>query len=368
MGCIVNVISDSNIGGAGRILLAYLGHRDRFRFDTTVVLPVGSLLREPLDALSVPYVEVTGLAERSFNPSAVMALRRTLKSLKPDIVHTHAAMSARIAARLIPGVKVVYTRHSVFPNKKSQTVFPRKQVFGAIDNFFADKIIAVSPAAMDNIVETGTNAKKITVIYNGVDPLPRLSAEAREQVRNGYGINKNAFLCGIFARLTPVKGQDYILEAAAILKDKPDIMFVIAGTGESSDALKQRVKAEKLTNVILPGFVKEPGPLMAALDVQLNASFGTEATSLSLIEGFSAGIPAIVTDFGGNPYVVANGVNGLVITQKDGKAMANAILSIYNDREFSKTLSQNAADTYVKRFTAESMARELEGLYETLMK
>ena len=96
---VLNIISDSNIGGAGRVLLNYLRCADRSRFEVLTAVPRGSLLKAPLEALGGTVYEVDALAERSWHPKDVGTLARLLRRLRPDVVHTHGALSARLAAK-----------------------------------------------------------------------------------------------------------------------------------------------------------------------------------------------------------------------------------------------------------------------------
>ena len=134
---VVEVSSDSNIGGAGKCILTFLKTFDREKFDVCVVLPRNSLLRAEAEKYKVKIFEVDYLAEKSLDVRAVSRLKRLFKRLKPDVVHTHASMSARIAARRA-GAKVIYTRHSVFPQSKRLTTFPGKQISGFINNYYSD--------------------------------------------------------------------------------------------------------------------------------------------------------------------------------------------------------------------------------------
>lgn len=84
-------------------------------------------------------------------------------------------------------------------------------------------------------------------------------------------------------------------------------------------------------NLCFAGFVEDVTPLMNITDIQVNASYGTEATSLSLLEGMSLGIPAVVSDFGGNPGVITDGENGLITPQKDADALADALIRLCGD-------------------------------------
>lgn len=98
MNTILQVISDTNIGGGGRSLLNYLSCQDRSQFQSQVVLPRGSALKGPVEALGVPVHEIDAMADRSMDLSAVAPLRRVIRAGGPGSVHTHGSMSARMAA------------------------------------------------------------------------------------------------------------------------------------------------------------------------------------------------------------------------------------------------------------------------------
>ncbi|MEE0775863.1 MAG: glycosyltransferase, partial [Bacillota bacterium] len=303
----INIISDSNIGGAGKVLLSYLQNCDREDFDHAVIVPRGSLLIQEIQALGIRVIEFDGMADKSYDKKDVKGLMTLLRQEAPDVVHCHGALSGRIAASRC-GIKTVHTRHSIFDQPTYKKRFPMKQILGAVNNRYGDVIIAVSPAAKDNIVEIGTDPNKVEVVFNGI-PHPRvLTAKARKEVRAKYSIADHTFICAIIARLEEVKGHHYVLEAAKLLAEQGEnVTIIIAGTGSREEALREEAKSMGLTNVIFTGFIKTIWEIENIMDLQLNASYGTEATSISLLEGMSLGIPAAVSDFGGNPYVIEDG-------------------------------------------------------------
>lgn len=75
MTCVLNIISDTNIGGAGRVLLNYLQYCDRTQFQVSVALPQGSLLKPPLEELGATVYEVDGIADRSFDRRDIRLLQ-----------------------------------------------------------------------------------------------------------------------------------------------------------------------------------------------------------------------------------------------------------------------------------------------------
>ena len=239
---VFQVSSDSNIGGAGKCILTFLEHYNRDEFDMSVVLPRGSLLKPEVESLNVRVIEVEGIAEKSLSIDGIKTLKKLFASEKPDIVHTHASMSARIAAKLT-GVKgIVYTRHSVFDPSPRISKGLGKLINGFINNFFTDKIIAVAEAAKKNLTDCGVDGNKVTVILNGIKPVEPITDSEKLNVKNAYGIGDNETVISLLARIEEVKGHDILIDAAAkVLAKGYNIKVLIAGTGSREEALKQKV-------------------------------------------------------------------------------------------------------------------------------
>ncbi len=361
---VIEVSSDSNIGGAGKCILTFLKTYDRDAFDVSVVVPKNSLLKPEIEDLRVKVFEADNLAEKSLDVHAIFRLRKLFRHLKPDVVHTHASMSARIAAWSL-GIPTVYTRHSVFPQSKRLTTFPGKWINGMVNNATATKIIAVAEAAKDNLTETGVSAKKIQVLLNGVEALQPCPEPEIGKLRMQYHIRPDEKVAAIVARLNYVKGHKYFVEAARILKEQGvHGKFLIAGTGEAEADLQKQIQEYGLEDrVILMGFLQNVQPLMNLMDVQVNCSFGTEATSLSLLEGMSLGKPAVVSDFGGNPGVITDGVNGFITPTHDPKALADKLRLLFTDEICYEKMAKNCHKIYETKFTAEVNTRAVEEIY-----
>lgn len=361
---IIEVSSDTNIGGAGKCLLTLLENFDYNKLEVKVILPKNSLLKPHIDAMGIPVIEVSGIADKSLDLRAVKELKGIFKAEKPDLVHTHASMSARIAARLA-GAKVVYTRHSVFPPSKRISKGLGKAINGAVNNYFSDSIIAVAEAAKENLTDTGVSDKKITVILNGVEGLTPVSDAEKSEIRKRFGLSDGEKAVSIVARLEDIKGHDYFIDAAdELLKNGAKAKFFIAGTGSYEEHLKNKVKEMGLDeNVIFTGFIPDVDKLLNITDIQANASFGTEATSLALLEGMSLGVPAVVSDFGGNPGVIKDGKNGFIVPKQNAHALAEGIGRLLDDDALYAELSKGAEEIFSETFTARSMTRNTEKLY-----
>ena len=360
---VINIITDKNIGGAGIVLQNYFAHADYDKYQHTVILPQNAELLDRLMELGIRITELPELKAKSFDIDAISALKEKFKKLEPDIVHTHASLSARIAARQYRKCAIVHTRHSVFPQRKIKTTFPLKQILGRINNYYSDTIIAVSPAAGENLIETGTNPQKIVTVYNGVEPVRKLSDDEKAELRHSLGIEKDDYVCSIIARLVPEKGHIYVLEAAKLLKDLP-LKIIIAGSGSADEQLRTFAKQHELNNCIFTGFIDDIAGVENISDFQLNASYGTEATSLSLLECMSLSAPVIASDFGGNPYIVKDGENGFLVPQHSGAALADAIRKLVENPEKIRQMGETAFKMYQDNFTANVMAKNIEKVYD----
>ena len=365
---VLNIVSDTNIGGAGRVLLNYLQYADRSQFHTMVAVPRGSLLKEPLEQVGAEVFEVDGIADRSYDKNDVKLLKKLIDRAEPHIVHTHGALSGRIAGRQC-GKVVIYTRHSAFPVSAKLKYPPGRWVNKLLNEHYSDHIIAVSPAAAENLTDAGISPKRITTMMNGVAPVERCGDEVCMALRKEWGVEEKDFVFGILARLEPYKGHMDIVDAAKILADEGrKFKILVAGNGTFEAEVKARVDELGLNEYVkFLGFLTDVKGFLSVLDVQLNASYGTETSSLSILEGFSMGLTAVISDYGGNPWLVTDGDNGLMFPTRDSGKMAESMARVMDEPETLKKLSLRAKEVFHERFTGEIFAKNIETVYlETL--
>ena len=365
---VLNIISDTNIGGAGRVILNYLRCTDRSRFETRVALPRGSQLKAPLEEAGAGVLEVDGIADRSYSREDVKALLALLRAEKPDLVHTHGCLSGRIAAKKCR-IPVVYSRHSAFPVPARLRYPPGRWVNKLLNEHYADRIIAVSPAAAQNLTDGGVSPKKITVVMNGVSPIAPTPPEERAALRRQLSIPEGNTVFGILARLEPYKGHLTLVEAARLLKGRTDFTVLVAGTGPFAETLAQAVRDAGVEDrVKLLGFRSDVPQLLSLLDVQLNCSYGTEATSIALLEGMSLGLPTLASDYGGNPWVVEDGKSGLLFPAQDAPALARAMERLIDCPQERGAMGRWGRELYEARFTGAAFARNIEHIYLDTLK
>ena len=357
---VLNVFSDTNIGGAGKCIITFAKNYDREKFDLSVVVPDGSKLVPELEKAGVKVITAKGFADKSFSLSGVCKLKKLFSTLDYDVIHTHGTLSARIAARLAGAKAIVYTLHCVYEPSRFMKSPLGKLINKITAALFSDKIIAVAQAAADNLTAVGINEKKIRVVLNGITPLKPLTDEEKAKQRERFGVKDGQKVVSLVARLETVKGHDDFISAAKKLSDK-NICFIAAGNGSREEELKNN------EYVNFTGFIPDAYNLIGITDLSVNASFGTEATSISLLEGMSLGIPAVVTQYGGNPGVIEYGENGFLVPIHDGASLADKIYEVLSNDELYEKLSCGAKRIFAERFTAESYSRQIENVYTSVL-
>ncbi|MDI6893219.1 MAG: glycosyltransferase [Bacillota bacterium] len=357
---VLHIITDTNVGGAGRYLLNLLGSRAFAGLDVTVACPQGELARR-VDALGVSRMEVSG-RDVSWSWPLLRELHAAIRRLRPHVVHTHASLAGRVAARL-GGVPVVYTKHNVVRIPTAAGVVPpaagpAKRLFNRWSGrLLADRVIAVSGAVGMQLAEAGFDPRRVVTIPNGIDLRPFVGVEARRERPLGYRV-------GTAARLTYQKGLDILIEAAArVVAGEPRARFVIGGEGPERPRLEEMIRARGLEGrVTLAGFVQDVPAFLAGLDIYVLSS-RYEGLPLATLEAMAAALPVVATDVGGVAEAVVDGVTGLLVPPGDAAALAAAILALLRDPERVRSLGRAGRQRVEAQFDCELMAARVVDVY-----
>lgn len=350
---VLQVVSDSNIGGAGRLILNMLSCFDRDKVESKVILPTKSKLQSEIEKLGVETITLDDFAEASFNFKLVKRFENIFRDEQPDIVHTHASLSARIAAKKLK-LKVVYTRHWLGDGHVN---FFAK----LINNYLCDAAIAVSQITSNSLISTGISEHKINVIHNGIMQIKSYSDIEKKILCNQFQI-EDKFIFGTVARLEHVKGIKYFIDAA---KQFPhdDVLFYIFGDGSLKDELVQYANSSR---IIFKGFAENIEQAVNLFDVFVLPSL-QESLSLSLLEAMSAGCACIATNCGGPNEIITHNENGLLVPVKNAEAIAEAMAYLYSNDDERERIGQSAYEHVRQNFDAQCMTDSVYKLYERLV-
>jgi len=365
---VVEAISDMNIGGAGILLVNRLKNTNRKIFDTWVILPRGSMLVPRIKSTGAHVVTVDTSKEKSFDVRDVPKYWTAIKKISPNIINAHGNLSARIAAKMANVPIRLYTRHCVYPVGIIYKMGFVRRFFGIATDIISNGVIAVSHSAKENLIKMGVKDKRIAVIINGAQEVKRLDEYEKVKVKKRLDIPKDACVITICARLEKCKDHKCFLDAARILCKRGDkYRFLIVGGGSLEEQLKQMAKKYGLENkIIFTGFVEDVSPFMNITDINVNCSVGTETSSLALSEGMSCGIPCVASDYGGNPYMVRDGVNGYLYRAGDSADLAKKIEKIKDGCNYNR-LSMNSRARFERELNAKTMSKKIQMLYLKLV-
>ncbi|MFA5318145.1 MAG: glycosyltransferase [Patescibacteria group bacterium] len=226
----------------------------------------------------------------------------------------------------------------------------------------ADRIIAVSNFMAGIARAIGVEESKIQTIYNSVDFIKNDSfdAGAVENIKKQYGNNNKIMMTA--CRLTPWKGVAGIIK---IMPKLDNVNFLVLGDGQEMENLKKLASELGVENrVYFLGKIKQAEMInyFKAADLFiLNTNY--EGLSHTILEAMSAGAPVLTTNAGGNPEVIENNKDGLLVNFNNEQELLEAAIKILNNKEFADNLVVNAK-TKLHKFnwsnTVESTAKLLK--------
>ena len=359
---ITHVISDGNVGGAG-ILLASLVDGLKNDFEIEVITPIGAeiLHRLPRD---VKRTELPFARDKSFSMRDVNLFVDYFKKNRCDAVHTHAALSARVGAKMAGTRRCISTRHCASPAAKVKKMPPHKRI---LYEMATDLTVSTADFATENLIASGVPKEKIVTIKNG-SPDASCCRKSAFSTHDALGIPRDRKIIGCVARLEGVKGQDLLLRSAKeVLKFFPETHFVFVGCGSMLDEYQRRAARLGIDkNVSFTGYVTAPALYQKDFYINVNASRGTETSSLATSECMSLGVPTVASSFGGNREMITHGKNGLIFNTDNTFSLTDAILDILEDEELHRALSLGARESYEQSFTTEKMTQSYKNLYLSL--
>ena len=161
---ILHFISDSNVGGAGKLLCNLIENMDNSKFKTAVALPKASDLIPLLEPLPCEIITLNSEADRSFSSSGFAEAIEIIKKLHPDIVHSHASLSSRLAAVALGIPCRIFTKHSAFPASKVYHIPPVRLVSRMANGLISTSVIATADSARRALIVEGYDKDRITTI------------------------------------------------------------------------------------------------------------------------------------------------------------------------------------------------------------
>ncbi len=257
---------------------------------------------------------------------------------------------------------------SRFGVSDSIEVFQKKRygffvsVFKFIERFVAkraNKIIVPSEFLKKIVLMFGVPEERIFVIYNSFNEDTKINCKKNKKAKKDVLVS--------VGRLVPWKGFSELIKIMPeLLKENKNFVLNIIGDGPERENLEKLIDKLKLkTKVFLMGKMSKDElfcEIKKSKIFLLNTSY--EGFSHQILEVMKLGVPVITTNVGGNPEVIVNEKNGILVTLGDMETFKSEILRVNSSSSLRRELVKNAKN-FLKMFDEENMVKDtLEILYK----
>lgn len=383
---IVHIITRLILGGAQEntlITCRFLAQRGH---EVTLITgpaegPEGELLSkaqsEPYEVIIVPSMIRAIRPWKDF--SAYRQIKKHLRRIRPDVVHTHSAKAGilgRYAAynvRKKQATKIIHTIHGLAFHKYQSKWLNKFYI--AIEKAMAKKtdfFISVADAMTEQALAAGIGQRdKYTTAYSAIEEdvfLQPVDEEKITEFRVNLGISKEAVVLATVARLFELKGHDYIIESAKILSKKyKDAVWLFVGDGNLSEYYKKQVTESGLAHCIKFSGLLPPGEVPLALqasDILVHCS-QREGLARAIPQGMLCGLPAVAFDLDGSREVV-NDNTGRLIEPGNIEQLIAACGELIENKGFREQLGNQACESVKEKFAPDTMVDVIEKVYNKL--
>ena len=358
------LISGLMYGGGQKVVLDLLREAQR-RNELDVQLTLLGCRESVLQQAAAHVIPYDGRYNRltTLLPTA-WRLRTQLKDSRPAVIHTHGWDADIIGWLSILGstTRQIIHLHITSEWLGSSRLTHRVRRF-LTRLAFARRgtvLVAVSNAVRRHWARRlPWDAETIVTVHNGVD------AEYYTEIHSREGLARKMPTIGVVARLAPMKGIEYLLEATAELAAQyPAIRLRIAGEGHLKEDLQNRASKLGLAGKVeFLGRVQDMKSFYGSINVLVLPSISTEGLPLVVLEAMAAALPIVATTVGGTPEVVRDGQDGFLVPPKDVKALTNALQKLLIDEVGCRRMGKNARQHVYEKFSLTKFAGAIFATY-----
>ncbi len=358
---LVHVVLEMGIGGLQRLItdMSLAMDRDKFNIEVICLDELGCFA-EVLQGHGIP---VTLLRRRDRHLALYpFRLARLFRKRNVHIAHMHpgtlifGVLAAQISGRPV----TVYTEHG-----RGVPEMPMRLVEDRVSGVLMDQVIAVSrelEVYMAEVVKIP--ARKICTVINGICTDEFIPRPKSTELLAEFNISPQSPVLGTVARIDKVKDQITMIKAAKIVRQSfPNARLLIVGDGTDRQEVESFIDEQGLReSVTITGQRNDVTAMLNLFDIFLLSSL-REGTSISLLEAMSSGVAPIVTNVGGNPAIVADGVDGLLVEPKNPEQLAAAISGLLRDAERRRLYAGRAVTKVREHFSIAAMTRQYVEIY-----
>jgi glycosyltransferase involved in cell wall biosynthesis len=284
-------------------------------------------------------------------------LVRAMRSHGCRLAHFHDTVSAThgLAAAAAAGIPI-----RVLSRPADSSPLEGGLPFAALD-----AVIAGSEGVRSILIRGGLPEDRIEVIPPGVDFSRFTGPKAGDLVRKALRLEGGEFLVGLIVPLEDEKGNEAVLDAAALVAAQaPKVRFVILGEGSLRLEAPGPDTARPMANVLYHlGWREDAAAVLASLDMFALFSH-LDGLAGKLIEAMASGLPVAAADVGTARELITHRDTGLLVPPRNARALADAVLKIHFDKNLATRLAASSRESILEKYSQEAMARRVIGVYE----
>jgi len=360
---IILVSGDSTLTGAPMHVLQLAQALKQNKYGVLVICPHGPFQRKLSDE-GIDFKEVA--MKSPYDRKSSAEIRDTVQEFSPQIIHFHgvrAGWLGLIATRNFKNVKKIYTEHLWTKNYHlSNPAYEQIQKQGLkFLSRYADKIIAVSHAVKNFLIENGYESEKVELIPDGIkdeylqtSPIPKPSSAP--------------IILGSVGSLNNQKNFRRLIKAFFLIKnERPDLNahLQIVGEGPLKKNLEGMVEHHRVIvgKVSFPGRVQNLAERYRHFTIYINTSI-SESFGMAVGEAMAVGLPTVASDIPAIRELVDDA--GILVDPKNKEEIKNAILRLIDDEKLRTSLATKAKKRISEHFSEKVMIERILGLYNSL--
>lgn len=376
----------AEVGGAERSLLDLLKHLDREKYYPIVSFPSEGKLKRELERMGIErkvidfHPEISKLSRENGNRYFHRFLSIP-RYLLPTIIKTARFVRSRdIDMIMTNGIKCHFIGSMVSSLTGSKLIWHvrdmievgwLKWMLRSMGRLFPDKIITNSHAVGSIFVTSG----RTETVYNGIDLSHFKRGIDGEKVRSTFKIGKNTKLIGTIGHFAPLKGYEELIGAMVeVIREGYNIKLALVGDAIYPNSNNYKRKLLSLINcaglrnrIIFTGYRENIPELLASFDIFVLPS-RAEGFGRVNLEAMAMGKPVISTHVGGIPEVVLDGITGILVTPRNSKALAHAIIRLLDDSELGESMGNAGKRRVEEHFTVQAHVQRIQEIYGEILR
>lgn len=294
----------------------------------------------------------------------LLKTRKLIKTLRPDIVHTHQLAGDFYGSVSALGLNIPVVSHVHNPRIKGL----RKIVRYITSRWFTNAFIVTEGERARELKHWIPAVKdKVFLLYNAIDPqnLVLPSGFNKDEYRKQLSIPEDAFVLGTVGRLIWEKGYDLLLPAfKKVLEKTPDSFLVLVGDGPKMEELKSLAQNLSITNrIIFTGYRKDVAAIMSVFDIFVVSS-RIDSFPLVTFEAMHLGIPVVITNKVLTKDLFAP---ASVVVSFSEESLCGGILLLIQDPQKRKDLILKGKRLVNSQFTMDTYITKLEKIYNAII-